>query len=365
MFWSAKTVFSLLLVMLTLGAHALDDDRDSDIVALRKAIHSYSESKALGHKASTFLHARTAYRLARRQYLKSAKELAPHAFRYAEAAATYQNPIALGLFEQTLDLYVIAYDRDHASLVLPLIAAADEASRKDEYEMAYAWYLKASKLLARDKPNGSFASAQAYMGIARLHLRSRQIEKAKLKAQKAIDFLFQYYADGSPTDIGSIMYGLGEIERASGHDTDALDAYTQALAIYSKHDASALEVFELHKRLVELNHKLKRPAQIISHCLAAQQFQYARKRSPLRDIIYDPTGRLSDSGHNKQGEFRATFRKGTDCRLHDIEIHQVNGVTRTEAKALLDQVYYAPVMMRGEIGNDEYFTLSTLAVYKK
>jgi len=361
MSWAAKCAFSLLLGFLTFGAYA----NESDTAALRKAIHAYSESKELGHKADTFLHARTAYKLARRQFLKSPKDLAPHAFRYATAAATYRNPVALWLFEQTLDLYIAAYGLDDANLIVPLITAADEALRNAEHEMAYAWYDRASKLLAQNQPNGSFASARAYMGIARLHLRSHQLEKARLKADVAINFLFEYYADGSPTNIGSIIYGLGEIKNASGHNSEALDAYTQALAIYEKHDASALEIFELHIRLVELNHKLKRNGQLISHCMAAQKFNYARKRSPIREIIYDPTGRLSGASRNKQGEFKATFRKGVDCRLHDIEIHQARGVSKAEAKTLLAQAYYAPIMMRGEVGKAEYFTLSTLAVYKK
>ena len=335
-----------------------------DKASLDDVVQAYSDSKALGQKASTFLHARAAYRVARKIYPKEATKLASFSWLYAQAAATYQDPLALYLFEKTLNYHTAAYGHADVRIAAPLIDAADEALHQNEPEMAYAWYSKAHKLLAWDQPNGSFEAARILIGLARLHRAADQLDKAREKAQKAVDLLYQHYSDGSPTSIASLIYRHGEIEQATGHVTEAFDAYTQSLSLFLEHDASAPEIYSLHKRLVEVNHKFEREDEVTAHCIAAQKFHYTHKRSPISGIVYDPTGRLSGSQRQKQGKIRATFRKGTDCRLHDIEIHHADGITEKEAETLLAQAYYAPIMMRGIISKGEYLTLSTLAVYK-
>ena len=334
-------------------------------IALDEAELAYSDAKALKHKASAFIHARTAYRLARNLYPNNPTKLALYSWRYAQAAAQYRDPLALFLFEQTLDIHVSAFAPSDARFVAPLIDAADEALQQSEPEMAYAWYMRARKILTRHESRGSFNYARVLMGLARLHKSANQLKKADEKAEKAAVLLKQHYSDIAPIAIASMLFRFGEIIRANGHDTEAFEAYTKSLSLFQQHDKSASEIYGLHKRLVEVNHKLGNEDAVTAHCVAAQQFHFTNMRKPISGIVYDPTGRLSGTDRQKQGKIRATFRKGVDCRLHDIEIHYADGISQKDAKMLLAQAYYAPIMMRGIISKGEYLTLSTLAVYKK
>lgn len=332
---------------------------------LNNTVKAYKDARMLGQKASTFLHARAAYRLARKIYLKEPDKLAPFSWRYAKAAATYGDPLALFLYERTLDLHIVAYGHADARLATPLIDAADEALRQNELKMAYAWYNMAHRLLAQKHPDGNFDTARILMGLARLHMGAGQLKKARQKAQVAVDLLHRHYPEGAPATIASMIYRHGEIEQASGKDAEAFEAYTQSLKLYMEHDASAPDIFGLHKRLMEVNHTFERASDVTAHCLAAQKFHYAHNKAAIFGAIYDPTGRLSGPDRQKQGKIRATFRKGADCRLHDIEIHHADGISQQEAKTLLAQTYYAPIMMRGIIAKGEYLTYSTMAIYKK
>ncbi len=296
--------------------------------------------------------------------MKEPNKLAPFSWRYAKAAATYGDPLALFLYEQTLDFHIAAYGHTDVRLTAPLIDAADEALQQNERKMAYAWYSMARRLLAQNHPDTSFDTARILMGLARLHMGADQLKIAKQKAQTAIDLLYRHYSGGAPTIVASMIYRHGEIEQASGHYAKAFEAYNQSLKLYMEHDASAPDIFGLHKRLMELNHTFERESDVTAHCIAAQKFHYARNKTAIFGAIYDPTGRLSGPDRQKQGKIRATFRKGADCRLHDIEIHHADGISQKEAKTLLAQAYYAPIMMRGIITKGEYLTYSTLAIYK-
>jgi len=142
--WQAKIASIILLISLPHSVSA----EDNDFTALNDAIHAYTEAKALGHKADTFLHARQAYYLSRKLYADAPKKLSPVVFSYANAAASYKEPIALELFQETLNKFGQAHGTKDKRLALPLINAADEAIFRKEPDMAYAWLTRAREILS-------------------------------------------------------------------------------------------------------------------------------------------------------------------------------------------------------------------------
>lgn len=348
MFGVTKIAFSLLLIFLVVSVHAKAGD-DAD---LNRAVHAYSESKDLGHKADTFLHAQTAYKLARKQYGKSPADLAIHTYRYAVAAASYREPIALSLFEETLGLLVQAYGHDAAELSLVLIDAADESLTRNEPEKAYAWYDKAHDIIARDQPNGSIEMARAYMGLARMYSNSGEHERAQTNAEKAITLLDIYQNQAAPVIIANLYFWHGQIMRALKLNTNARESYLNALRIFERENPDARKVLSIHTHLVEVNYKLNDPDALTFHCHAAALYQHQRRRG-MWFPLYDPAGRLDLVHQGKQqiktGEIVASYVKTASCRLRDITILGTAGISKADAKIILSGALFAPRYRGNEI----------------
>jgi tetratricopeptide (TPR) repeat protein len=359
------TVIVVLGLVAVTSAHIASAIETSKKVPidLEQAQKAYTEAKALGHKATSLLHARSLYQLARKYYLKQPQKLAPYALSYAMASAAYGDKAALYLFQETLNIYVSTYGTNDQRLVLPLINAAEEALRQNEPEMAYAWFRRARKLLSHTALSPVYL-ARATMGLARLHAKANEKEKAVLHAHKALKHLNSSAINNEPIIASSMLRWLGNIELAAGNDLSALKAYNHALDLLKQHDPEAKEIYILYTSLVAVNHKLGREKEASSHCLKAEHHRPINLDYDTRHPLHDPDGRLSALETPKQGEISATFVKGADCRLHNIEIHHATGLSHTEAKALLSQAYFSPIFMNGKISDGEYASLARLGVYQ-
>ena len=328
---------------------------------LEEALQAYRDSSMLQHRAGSFVHARRAYIIARRLFADDASELAPIALTYARAAASYQDRSALQRYEEALNLYVEAYGAEDEILIKPLIDAADEALTREQPEMAYAWYNKARALLSENSAGKDMERARVNMGIARLFLRSEQLNKAQEYAQFASKLIQDHTEDKSGIPA-SLMYWLGEIQTENGNSDLALTSFSQSLDLFQQQDPASPRLVTLHSRLVELNHNAGNEAKAIEHCLIAQKLSYTHNDGPLWRPVYDPSGRVSRSNESGLAKVRASFRKGPDCRLQDIEIHELVGITEIEAQRLLSQMYIAPLIVRGKVSPSELKTLSTFAI---
>lgn len=353
----------ILLLMLafwfaSIPAGSTDVPTEDD---LKEALQAYHDSSVLNLRAGSFVHARRAYIIARKLFAGDASKLAPIALTYARAAAFYEDRSALQRYEQALDLYVEAYGTDNEILIPPLIDAADEALTRNQPEMAYAWYNKARELLADIHAGQKMERARVNLGIARLFLRSEQLGKALEYAELSAKLIHDLPQDQNAA-AASLQYWLGEIQIANDNHDQAFAFFSQALQLLQQRDPASPLLVTLHSRLVELNHSLGNQAQAIEHCLFAQKLSYTHHDGPIWNPIYDPSGRVSKSKERGLGKIRASFRKGSDCRLQDIEIHELVGITETEAQRLLSQIYVAPLILRGRISPSDLKTLSTFAV---
>ncbi len=359
----AKNLKRSLMVVSRSNHEAVALDPDTlEVMALRKAVDAYTESRNLNHKADTFLHARTAYRLARKQYVNSPAELAIHTHRYAVAAATYREPIALTLFEETLDLLVRAYGRDNAELSLALVDAADEALTRDEPEKAYAWYDKARDILMAKVQNADLQRARIYMGLARLYMNSGELDKAKDQAEKSFSIL-NNKAHNAPNRIkANIYFRYGDVQKALNNNSVALDAYNQSLQLFKKKDPRERTILTLHIRLVEINHKLGDSEQATVHCISAQKYENDRNMG-IGWPIYDPTGKTTSQKKTKTGQILAGYTRGADCRVRDIVIHKVTGISETEAIRILEQVYIPPRLSDGTLHPNQRVGQTNINVY--
>jgi tetratricopeptide (TPR) repeat protein len=330
---------------------------------LTVAVNAYNDSLALGQKADTFLHARSAYKLAQKLYSNSPSNLTPYLHRYAVAAATYREPVALSLFKQTLDLLVQTYDANAIELALPLVDAADEALSRNEPQMAYAWYDKARDLIERDQPNGSIELARAYMGLARMYLNSGEDERAQSKAEDAIKLLNQHYNQASPNTVANLYYWLGKVKKEVGTNNEALAAYTTSLDIFLAQNPRERKVLTIHKNLVEINHKLNRIDDAVLHCIKAQKWQNQRDMG-IWWPVYDPSGRLEHDNKIKIGQILFAYTPSNDCKAHDIEIFKTVGISPEEAERLIGQAYFAPRLRNGELAQDQRVEQTNIDVYE-
>jgi len=357
MLWTTKITFSLLLVFVSAGAHA----KSSNIDALNKAVHAYTEAKNLDHKADTFLHAQTAYRLARKRYGNAPAELAIHTHRYAVAAAAYREPIALRLFEETLGL-LVRVGREGPELSLALVDAADEALTRNEPEKAYAWYSKARGILLENTPNVHLVRSRVYMGLARLYMNSNELDKAKDQAEKSIRAL-EVKAPNAPNRLkANIYFRYGDIQKALNNNSAALNVYNQSLQLFEELDSRERTILTLHNRLVEINHKLGDTERATVHCVSAQKYENDRNMG-IWWPIYDPTGKTTQWGEPKTGQILAGFTRAANCKVRDIVIHKVAGISETEAIKILKQVYIPPRLINGALHADQRVDQINIDVY--
>lgn len=354
--------FMLFLITLSTTASFADEKNVSAGIELEAAVKAYTDSKALGHKADTFLHARRAYRLARQLYLNAPSKLAPFAHHYAVAAAIYREPIALSLFEQTLDLLVVAHGRKAQELALPLVDAADEALTRSEPEMAYAWYDKARDLMERNQPNGSIELARTYMGLATMYSEAGEHDRAQTNAENSIALLKQHQDQASPITAANLYFRLGQIKRVSGNNEAALVAYITSLDLFLAENPRERAVLTIHKKLVEINHKLGRTDETVFHCIEAEKWENQRNMG-IWWPIYDPAGRLAQHDKPKAGQILAGYSKGSDCKLHDIKIYKTVGITPEEAQLLLSQAYFTPRLRGGTLADDQQVEQHNIDVY--
>lgn len=312
---------------------------------LSEAVLAYNDAKALRHKADTFLHARRAYNLGRKLYANEPAKLAPIIFSYANAAAAYKEPIALPIYQQTLDVYGQAYGTTNAKLALPLVNAADEAIYRKEPDMAYAWLAKARKLLNSERLKDNFLAARIHMGLARLFQNSNQLDRAADHASKSLNLINTPGAKQTFPENANLHFWHGQIMRNLKHNEDARDSYLYALSLFEKQEPDARKILSIHTHLVEINHKLADPDALISHCKAAALYQNKR-RMGIWFSLYDPSGRLDPVHEGKRlmqtGEIVASYVQTIDCRLRDIRILGTAGISKEEAKLVLSRAYFAP-----------------------
>lgn len=329
---------------------------------LDEAIMAYNDSVALGHKADSFLHAQRAYLIARKLFDDTPAELGPIAHTYARAAARYKEPVALSLFQQSLDLLEDAHGTKSHLLVPVLIDAGEEALYRNEPEKAYAWFKNAGELQSRHTLGGSFAVARVYMGLARLYLDSGELDRAEEKAEQSLKTAQAHEHKVSYPDNAQLYFWYGQIMRKLGFFERAKSTYTKALEIYLIKEPRARPVVSIHRHMVEVNHQLGNSEEAVSHCIAAQQWENVRNMGNWLPI-YDPAGRLSQFHKPKTGQILAGFNRNANCRISDIVIYKTVGITEREAKQLLQQAYFAPRLKNGKIADKQEVQQINIDVY--
>lgn len=341
MFWQPKITSVLLLLFVSLPSIAREDYKAS----LKEALNAYTESKSVGNKADTFLHAQRAYKFGLKLYANDPAKLAPIIFVYANAAATYREPIALTIYQQALEQYAKAFGPEHFELTHPLINAAEEAILRKEPEMAYAWLAKARKLIEHGKLKHSFIEARMHMGLARMFKNSGQMDRAENHASRSLDLLGEQDTASSFPENANLHFWHGQIMRSLKQNTQARQSYLKSLELFDQQAPDARKVLSIHTHLVEINHKLNDPDALVFHCKAAAQYQHKRSGGYWFPI-YDPTGKLNPIHQGKQslktGEIVASYYRTADCRLRDINILGTAGISKADAKLILSGAYFAP-----------------------
>lgn len=324
--------------------------------ALDEALRAYRDSFELGHKADTFLHARRAYFIAIKLFSGDPESLAPVVHTYANAAARFREPIALGKYEQALDLLVEAYGRDSQALYPVLVDAAEEAIVRREPERAYAWIRHAEKLAeAYALPEG-WSTVRLHMGRARLYERVGDLTRANQHADMAIALAETHNSDADPITYATVIYWHGHVKRASGANSAARESYLQSLELYKTFAPDTRRILTLHKRLVEMSHKLGDQEALIRHCYAVNDFLIARGSGSFATLFH-PIEHQIDDRYYRSGDATASFTVGADCRPHNIVVHHARGVSLEEAFDYIAASYYAPKLVDGVI--DPEMRLST------
>ncbi len=236
----------LSLWFLSTSIVALDKPTYTD---LEEALKAHRDSTALLHKADSFLHARRAYFIARQLFIDNPAELAPISHTYARAAARYQEPIALPQYQHTLDLLVDAHGADSTKLIPTLVDAAEEAIHRKEPEMAYAWLKKAGELLEESNGTETFDMARAHMGLARLYYDSGEYDRAKNRAELAIEVAEPHMGLIDYPLNAQLYFWHGQIMRRLEHHNGAEQSYGKALSIYRSVEPYARPVLSIHRHL--------------------------------------------------------------------------------------------------------------------
>lgn len=351
----------VLFLLLTVGAAKVRADTPSP-KALNEALSAYEDSRALYHKADSFLHARRAYFIALKLFNDSPQDLAPIIHIYANAAARYREPIALEKYQQALNLMVEVFGRESPKLIPLLVDAGEEAISRREPEMAYAWINRARKLLKTHQPEGSFTEARVQLALARLYFDSDERERAELRARRALELCEQFADEMSYPLNAQHYFWHGQIMRRLGRHADAAPSYQKALDIYLATEPKARPVLSIHKHMVEVSYHMGREQQLIEHCVAAQQYETARGMA-LYWPIFDPKGRLGQVDKVKTGQILAGFTRTPDCRAVDIVVHKTLGISAEEARHLLLQAYIPPRIRHGKIVADQKVDQMVINVY--
>ena len=354
-------LFVVLLTTLWVSNASFAGDQ---VTELGEVMAAYTEAKALGHKADTFLHARRAYTIATKIYSNDASKLAPHTLTYAQAAASYREPVALSLFKQSFNLYIAVHGQDDPALLIPLIDGADEAKSRKEPELAYRWYDTARDIIDQHNLNNSIESTRVQMGLAQLYLDAGELDRSLLFAHAAQAGMIQNTENMNPLLLAELYYTLAEVERAQTNNQAAQDAYKQSLQYYLEHEPHARRVQTLHKRLVEINHKLGNFDKATDHCLAYERWNN-KKNWIGWGPLYDPAERLNEVNKPKTGQILAAYERHANCRVTNVIIHKTIGIDEAEAKALLEQAYISPRMKDGKLHPDQSVEQINIDVYEK
>lgn len=334
-------VITLLILVFTKFVAAADETTLTE--KLYKQQLAFSDAKSLNDDAVAFILAGKIYEIGQNIYSDNPKSLAPIVLAYAEAAATYQEPVALELFKEALALFNLAYDQGDEIHIAPLILAADEASVRNEPEIAYEWYKLTQNLLASHRPNGSFLQARQDMGLAYLFRREGQIETSEAWALKSMALLEEYRVEGSAFDAAGILFQFAEVKRALNANAVAVGAYEKALSIYLTSDKkerwTARRIGTTYRRLIEVNYKM---GDYHTACRSvADRFKFQRGGGKI--IAFDPLGQFSPGpGKHKAGEIAFRFSIGSDCRAFDLQILKTIGVTKEQAYSAIANLFLTP-----------------------
>lgn len=357
MFWQAKIALLMLTLVLAPSSSAEEDQQGS----LKNALFAYSESKSVGNKADTFLHAQRAYNISRKVYADDLAKLAPITFAYANAAAIYREPVALELYEQTLGQYTQVFGPEHSELTHALINAADEAILRKEPEKAYAWLAKARKLFTDEHPKNNFLKARMHMGLARLFKNSGQMGRAEGHAFRSLDMLTRQNTSSTFPENANLYFWHGQIMRFLKRNEDARNSYLNALKLFDAQEPRARKILSIHTHLVEINHRLGDQQSLVKNCHAVEAYENARNSSQHYPL-HDPSGIIGGYQGGRIGELVVNFTVGLDCRVRDIEVLGVTGIDKIKAQNVLSQVYFTPTLEFGK-PKERTYEFMQLAVY--
>lgn len=337
----------ILLILLSIGGTA-SQAANSDEIALKEALKAYEESRALGHKADTFLHAQRALSIARVLFPDEPGALAPILHLYARAAVRYREPVALITFKETLTTYENAFGAADSRLAGPLVDAAEEAMLRKEPRMAYEWYRRAEILLTNENVSEGILLARQKTGMARMYTDSGELDRAETLARDAVALVLNFSEPSDYITDAELHYYLGDVMRRLSHHPAARDLYTYAIEIYQQHEPRSRKLLSAHRRLVEVYHEIGDQAALIQHCHAVERYQNARNLSEYYPL-YDPAGVISGFGTpGRVGEMVVSFYVGANCRPNDITIHGAVGIELERAEAILAATYFTPEFVNGE-----------------
>ena len=340
-------LISYTLLFLVFASSVAAADQSSLVESIRKQQFAFADAKALKNKAVAFILAGKIYEMGKHLYREKPEHLAPIVLAYAEAAPSYQEPVALALFREALPLYRLAYEEKHPIHIVPLISAADEAAVRNEPDLAFKWYKSAQDLLALHRPEGSFLEARQQMGLAYLFRQADQFRTTENWAHRSIKLLKKYKEEGSDFHAAGLYFQFGEVQRALKANMSALHSYEKALLIYVTHDQKerwmARRIGTVYKRLIEINYKLgdyKEACQTVADRLVFQE-------GGGKIIAYDPFGQFSYGyGKQKIGEIALRFSIGPDCRATGLKILQTQGITKEKAFSAITNLFLTPGRLR-------------------
>lgn len=357
MLWHHKHIALLLLLPVGLPSAA----QENLSISLEEARYAYTEAKNVGNKADTFLHAQRAYSIGRKLYANDPAKLAPITLAYANAAATYREPLALKTYEQALDEYAKAHGSEHPDLTRPLINAAEEAISRKEPKMAYAWLARARKILKNEQLQNNFLKARMHMGLARMFKNSGQMGRAEKHASRSLDLLSEQDTSGTFPENANLYFWHGQVMRSLKLNKQARQSYLKSLALFGQQDPDARKVLSIHTHLVEINHKLGDQQSLIKNCHAVEAFENTRNSSQHYPL-YDPSGIIGGYQSDRIGELVANFTVGLDCKVRNIEVLGATGIDKTKAQKFLSQVYFTPTLEFGK-PKERIYEFMQLAVY--
>lgn len=329
---------------------------------LEEAIAAYHDSKALLHKADSFLHARRAYFIGQQLFADKPGDLAPIAHAFALAAARYKEPVALQQYQSTLDLLIEAHGPDSGTQIPVLVDAGEEALHRKEPEMAYAFLKQAGELLARDVPDGSFEEARVHLGLARLYLNSGEYGRAEERAATALAVAEKHQKGITYPVNAAFHFWHAQVMRGLGKHTLAETSYLHALSLYRESEPRARPILSIHRRMIEVSHNLGKLDAAVHHCLEAEKYENQRNMGHWHPI-YDPNGRLSQFDKPKTGQILAGFTRTEDCRAINVVIHRTHGISVEEAKRLIEHAYFTPELRNGKLAENQRVDQMNINVY--